>query len=216
MMFELLVIVYNKCLIFENEVLKICVDLIKLFIMQVDKFKGKVMIYDIEKLGVGFNYLMQDVYVNEKVMWEFVKVIGVIGLKLQLSMGVMMECILLGENLIGYNIIGLYVYVKVKKDKLIGYVFLKDYMQVVSCFVMVLKKVKNLNVVKLWVDYLLLKCGQMLIVNQVNLYVICMDVSGEMLVVSFMKEFGDLLKLIQIGIGLFVYFDQLKCFVFLK
>lgn len=71
----------------------------------------------------------------------------------------MMECVVLGENLVVYNIFGLYVIVCVKKDLLIGIVYLKDYMLVVLCVVMIVKKVKNLNVVKLWLDYILFKCG---------------------------------------------------------
>ncbi|MDI9654221.1 ABC transporter substrate-binding protein, partial [Burkholderia cenocepacia] len=77
--FEPLAIVYNKRLIPENEVPKTRADLIKLLTTQADKFKGKVTTYDIEKSGVGFNYLTQDAHVNEKVTWELVKAIGATG-----------------------------------------------------------------------------------------------------------------------------------------
>ena len=214
--FEPLAIVYNKRLIPENEVPKTRADLIKLLTTQADKFKGKVTTYDIEKSGVGFNYLTQDAHVNEKVTWELVKAIGATGPKLQSSTGAMMERISSGENLIGYNIIGSYAYAKAKKDKSIGYVFPKDYTQVVSRLATISKKAKNPNAAKLWVDYLLSKRGQTLIANQANLYAIRADVTGETSAASLTKELGDSLKPIQIGTGLLVYLDQSKRLAFLK
>ncbi|WP_423368742.1 ABC transporter substrate-binding protein [Burkholderia sp. LMG 32019] len=214
--FEPLAIVYNKRLIPENEAPTTRAELIKLLTSQADKFKGKVTTYDIEKSGVGFNYLTQDAHVNEKVTWELVKAIGATGPKLQSSTGAMMERISSGENLIGYNIIGSYAYAKAKKDKSIGYVFPKDYTQVVSRLATVSKKAKNPNAAKLWVDYLLSKRGQTLIANQANLYAIRADVTGETSAASLSKELGDSLKPIQIGTGLLVYLDQSKRLAFLK
>ncbi|KWF38119.1 ABC transporter substrate-binding protein [Burkholderia pseudomultivorans] len=214
--FEPLSIVYNKRLIPENEVPKTRADLIRLLTTQADKFKGKVTTYDIEKSGVGFNYLTQDAHVNEKVTWELVKAIGATGPKLQSSTGAMMERISSGENLIGYNIIGSYAYAKAKKDKSIGYVFPKDYTQVVSRLATISKKAKNPNAAKLWVDYLLSKRGQTLIANQANLYAIRADVNGETSAAGLTKELGDSLKPIPIGTGLLVYLDQSKRLAFLK
>ncbi|RBL65777.1 ABC transporter substrate-binding protein, partial [Pseudomonas sp. MWU13-2625] len=158
-----------------------------------------------EKSGVGFNALTQDAHLNEKVTWELMKAIGATGPKLQSSTGAMMERISSGENLIGYNIIGSYAYAKAKKDKSIGYVFPKDYTQIVSRLATVSKKSKNPNAAKLWVDYLLSKRGQTLIANQANLYAIRADVTGETSAASLTKELGDSLKPIQIGTGLLVY-----------
>ena len=214
--FEPLAIVYNKRLIPENEVPKTRADLIKLLTTQADKFKGKVTTYDIEKSGVGFNYLTQDAHVNEKVTWELVKAIGATGPKLQSSTGAMMERISSGENLIGYNIIGSYAYSKAKKDKSIGYVFPKDYTQVVSRLATISKKAKNPNAAKLWVDYLLSKRGQTLLANQADLFSIRADVEGETSMAGLTKQLGDSLKPIPIGTGLLVYLDQSKRLEFLK
>ncbi|WP_176113242.1 ABC transporter substrate-binding protein [Burkholderia cepacia] len=214
--FEPLAIVYNKRLIPENEVPKTRTDLIKLLASQPDKFKGKLTTYDVEKSGVGFNALTQDAHLNEKVTWELVKAIGKTGPKLQSSTGAMMERISSGENLIGYNIIGSYAYAKAKKDKSIGYVFPKDYTQIVSRLATISKKAKNPNAARLWVDYLLSKRGQTMIANQANLYAIRTDVTGETSAASLTKKLGDSLKPIQIGTGLLVYLDQSKRLAFLK
>ncbi|SMG00766.1 ABC transporter substrate-binding protein [Burkholderia singularis] len=214
--FEPLAIVYNKRLIANNEAPKTRADLIRLLQSQPERFKGKVTTYDIEKSGVGFNYLTQDAHVNEKVTWELVKAIGATGPKLQSSTGAMMERISSGENLIGYNIIGSYAYAKAKKDKSIGYVFPSDYTQVVSRLATISKKAKNPNAARLWIDYLLSQRGQTLIANQANLYAIRSDVNGETSAAGLSKALGDSLKPIQIGTGLLVYLDQSKRLAFLK
>lgn len=214
--FEPLAIIYNKRLLPENEVPQTRAELIKLLQSQPEKFKGKVTTYDIEKSGVGFNNLTQDVHVNAAMTWALVRAIGAAKPKLQSSTGAMMERISSGENLIGYNIIGSYAYARAKKDKSIGYVFLKDYTLVLSRLVAISKQAKHPNAAKLWVDYLLSKRGQTLLANQANLYTIRADVTGETSIAGLSKELGDALKPIPIGTGLLVYLDQSKRLAFLK
>jgi iron(III) transport system substrate-binding protein len=214
--YEPLAIVYNKRLVPANEVPQTRADLIKLLQTQADKYKGKVTTYDIEKSGVGFNYLTQDVRVNPQVTWDLVKAMGATGPKLQSSTGAMMERISSGENLIGYNILGSYAFAKAKKDPSIGYVYPKDYTLVVSRLITISKKAQNPNAAKLWVDYLLSKRGQTLLANQADLFSIRADVEGETSMAGLTKQLGDSLKPIPIGAGLLVYLDQSKRLEFLK
>jgi iron(III) transport system substrate-binding protein len=214
--YEPLAIVYNKRLLPANEVPQTRADLIKLLTTHADKFRGKVTTYDIEKSGVGFNYLTQDARVNPQVTWQLVEAMGALNPKLQSSTGAMMERISSGENLIGYNILGSYAFAKAKKDPSIGYVYPKDYTQVVSRLVTISKKAKNPDAAKLWVDYLLSKRGQTLLANQANLFSIRADVDGETSMAGLTKQLGDSLKPIPIGAGLLVYLDQSKRLEFLK
>ncbi len=214
--YEPLAIVYNKRLVPAGEVPQTRADLIRLLQTQTDRFKGKVTTYDIEKSGVGFNYLTQDVRVNPQVTWDLVRTMGATGPKLQSSTGAMMERISSGENLIGYNILGSYAFAKAKKDPSIGYVYPKDYTQVVSRLVTISKKAQNPNAAKLWVDYLLSKRGQTLLANQANLFSIRADVDGETSMAGLTRQLGDSLKPIPIGAGLLVYLDQSKRLEFLK
>ncbi|VVD74720.1 iron ABC transporter substrate-binding protein [Pandoraea anhela] len=214
--YEPLAIVYNKRLLPANEVPQTRVELIKLLQANPAKFKGKVTTYDIEKSGVGFNYLTQDARVNPEVTWELVGAMGALNPKLQSSTGAMMERISSGENLIGYNILGSYAFAKAKKDPSIGYVYPRDYTQVVSRLVTISKKAKNPNASKLWVDYLLSKRGQTLLANQANLFSIRADVDGETSMANLTQQLGSALKPIPIGAGLLVYLDQAKRLEFLK
>jgi len=214
--YEPLAIVYNKRLVAAGEVPQTRADLIKLLQSKPDQFKGKVTTYDIEKSGVGFNYLTQDARVNPQVTWDLVKAMGATNPKLQSSTGAMMERISSGENLIGYNILGSYALTKAKKDPSIGYVYPKDYTLVVSRLVTISKKAQNPNAAKLWVDYLLSQRGQTLLANQASLFSIRSDVDGETSMAGLTKQLGDSLKPIPIGSGLLVYLDQSKRLEFLK
>lgn len=214
--FEPLAIVYNMRLIPASEVPKTRTDLTRLLLSQSDRFKGKVTTYDIEKSGVGFNYLTQDVHVDGKATWELVRAIGACGPKLQSSTGAMMERISSGENLIGYNILGSYAYAKARKDKSIGYVFPKDYTQVVSRLVTISKRAAHPSAARLLTDYLLSRRGQTIIANDANLYSIRADVVGETSMAGLTKELGATLKPIEIGPRLLVYLDQSKRLAFLR
>ncbi|NPT37304.1 ABC transporter substrate-binding protein [Paraburkholderia xenovorans] len=214
--YEPLAIVYNKRLLPPGDVPQTRADLIKLLQARPEQFKGRVTTYDIEKSGVGFNYLTQDVRVNPQVTWNLVKAIGATGPKLQSSTGAMMERISSGENLIGYNILGSYALTKAKKDPSIGYVYPKDYTLVVSRLVTISKKAQNPNAAKLWVDYLLSERGQTLLANQAGLFSIRADVQGETSMAGLTKQLGDSLKPIPIGSGLLVYLDQSKRLEFFK
>ncbi|WP_425495336.1 ABC transporter substrate-binding protein [Pandoraea captiosa] len=214
--YEPLAIVYNKRLLPANEVPQTRMELIKLLQANPARFKGKVTTYDIEKSGVGFNYLTQDARVNPEVTWELVGAIGALNPKLQSSTGAMMERISSGENLIGYNILGSYAFAKAKKDPSIGYVYPRDYTQVVSRLVTISKKAKSPNAAKLWIDYLLSKRGQTLLANQANLFSIRADVDGETSMAGLTQQLGSALKPIPIGAGLLVYLDQSKRLEFLK
>jgi iron(III) transport system substrate-binding protein len=214
--YEPLAIVYNKRLVPGGDVPQTRADLIKLLQTKPDQFKGRVTTYDIEKSGVGFNYLTQDARVNPQVTWDLVKAMGAAGPKLQSSTGAMMERISSGENLIGYNILGSYALTKAKKDPSIGYVYPKDYTLVVSRLVTISKKAQSPNAAKLWVDYLLSQRGQTLLANQASLFSIRADVEGETSMAGLTKQLGDSLKPIPIGAGLLVYLDQSKRLEFLK
>ncbi|AXK38992.1 ABC transporter substrate-binding protein [Crenobacter cavernae] len=214
--YEPLAIVYNKRLLSPQEVPQTRAELVKLLRSKPGKFAGKVTTYDIEKSGVGFNYLTQDFRVSGPAIWTLVKAMGASGVKLQSSTGAMMERISSGESLIGYNILGSYAFAKAKQDPSIGYVYPKDYTQVVSRLALISKKAKNPNGARLWVDYLLSKRGQTILANQSDLFSIRADVVGETSMAGLTKQLGAAARPIQVGSGLLVYLDQAKRLDFMR
>jgi iron(III) transport system substrate-binding protein len=214
--FEPAVIVYNKRMVAADEVPQSHADFAKLLMTKTEKFKDKVTTYDIEKSGVGFMFITQDLRVGDKLLWDIAKGFGAVGVRVQSSTGTMLERISSGENLIGYNILGPYALVRAKKDPSIGVVIPKDYTLVLSRVQFISKTAKSPNAAKLWIDYILSKRGQTLIANESKLYAIRGDVTGETTSTELTQQIGAGLKPLQVNAMMLQYMDQNRRLAFLK
>jgi iron(III) transport system substrate-binding protein len=213
--FEPAVIVYNKRLMAADEVPATHADFAKLLVSKTDKFKDKVTTYDIEKSGVGFMFITQDLRVNDK-FWDIAKALGTVAVHVQSSTGTMLERISSGENLVGYNVLGSYALVRAKKDPNLGVVIPKDYTLVLSRVQFISKTAKNPNAAKLWIDYILSKRGQTIIANDSKLYAIRGDINSETNSSELTKIIGAGLKPLQVNVMMLQYMDQSKRQAFLK
>ena len=213
--FEPAVIVYNKRQVTGDEIPQTHADFVKLLTTKTDKYKDKVITYDIEKSGVGFMFITQDAVANSK-FWDLAKALGQVNVRVQSSTGTMLERVSSGENLLGYNVLGSYALVRAKKDPNLGVVIPKDYALVVSRVQFISKTAKHPNAAKLWMDYLLSKRGQTGIANDAKLYAIRSDVSGETTSAELTKEIGAGLKPLPVNTSLLTYLDQSKRLAFLK
>jgi iron(III) transport system substrate-binding protein len=213
--YEPIAFVYNKRLLAGDEIPQSHADLLRLMTQKMDKFKGKVTTYDIEKSGVGFMLITQDSKYNPA-FWDFVKALGAVGPRFQSSSGTMMERISSGENLLGFNIFASYAVLRAKKDPSIGIVLPKDYTLVMSRVMFASKTAKNPNAAKLWVDYILSKRGQTIVASQAELGSIRPDVEGEMTEAGLAKTLGDRAKPIPVSDELLGYLDQTKRLEFIK
>ena len=213
--FEPAVFVYNKRLVPADEVPHSHADLVKLLTTKAEKYQGKITTYDIEKAGVGFTFITNDLSVNPQ-FWDFAKTLGQAGVRVQSSTGTMLERISSGENQSGYNMLGSYALVRAKKDPSIGVSFPKDYTLVLSRVMFINKSAKNMNAAKLWLDYVLSKRGQTIIANDSQLFAIRADVTGETTSAELTKQLGTALKPLTVGPQLLQYLDQTKRLAFLK
>jgi iron(III) transport system substrate-binding protein len=212
--YEPIAFVYNKRLLSGDEIPQSHADLTRVMTQKIDKLKGKVTTYDIEKSGVGFMLITQDSKYNPH-FWEMVKALGAVGPRFQSSTGTMLERIGSGENLLGFNIFASYAVLRAKKDPSIAIVLPKDYTLIMSRVMFASKTAKNPNAAKLFIDYILSKRGQTVIANQ-ELGSIRSDVEGEMTAAGIAKTLGDKAKPIPVGPELLGYLDQTKRLEFIK
>src|SRR5574338_79607 len=185
--YEPIVFAYNKRLVKPEEMPQTHADLPKM--LGIDRFKGKLTSYDIEKSGVGFLLITQDAKAAPA-FWDIPKTFGATGARFYSSSGTMMERLSSGEHLVAYNLIGTYAILRAKKDPSIGIVMPKD--------------------------YTLSKRGQTILANQSDLGSIRADVEGEVTLGSLTKTLGASLKPIPVGPSLLTYLDQAKRLEFLK
>lgn len=213
--YEPIVIVYNKRLLSGDEIPQSHADLTRVMTQKIDKLKGKVTTYDIEKSGVGFLLITQDAKQNPA-FWDMAKALGAVGPRFQSSVGTMLERISSGENVLGFNMFESYAVLRAKKDPSIGIVVPKDYCLVMSRVLFISKTAGHANAAKLWLDYVLSKRGQTIVANQAELGSIRTDVEGEMTAAGLAKTLGDKARPIPVSDSLLVNLDQTKRLEFIK
>jgi iron(III) transport system substrate-binding protein len=205
--FEPVVIAYNKEMLAADQVPQTRSDLIRLLITEPDRFKGKIVTYNIEKSGLGFLFATQDANASQS-FWDLATALGNAGARFQLTTEAMLKRVASGKDLIAYNVLGSYALAEAKKSPSLGYVFPKDYTLVMSRIVFINQNAKNPNAAKLWLDYVLSKRGQTVIANRARLYSIRNDVEGETTASSLKQALGDSIKPIPVGPGLITYLSN--------
>ena len=213
--YEPAVFIYNKRLVAADEVPQDHVAFTKLINTKVDKFKGKVTTYDIEKSGVGFMFVVQDAKYFPGIK-DLERGFGASSYRVYSSTGNMLEKVSSGEHLLGYNVLGSYALVRAKKDQNLGVVLPKDYTLVLSRVMFVGKSAKNPNAAKLWADYVLSQRGQKLIGSDVELFSIRDDVDAEYTAAKLNKQLGGVVKPIAVSAEITEYLDSKKRLQFLS
>ncbi|HEY1328781.1 MAG TPA: ABC transporter substrate-binding protein [Casimicrobiaceae bacterium] len=213
--YEPAVFIYNKRLVTADEVPQDHAAFAKLINSKVDKFKGKVTTYDIEKSGVGFMFVVQDTKYFPG-MKDLEHGFGATSYKVYASTGNMLEKVSSGEHLLGYNVLGSYALVRAKKDPSLGVVLPKDYTLVLSRVLFIGKQAKNPNAAKVFTDYVLSQRGQKLIGSNVELFSIRDDVDAEYTAAKLDKELGSKVKPIPVAAEITQYLDPKKRLDFLN
>jgi iron(III) transport system substrate-binding protein len=196
--YEPAVFIYNKRLVTGDEIPQDHSGFSKVLSSHVDKYKGKVTTYDIEKSGVGFMFVVQDTRFFPG-MKDLEKAFGATSYKVYSSTGNMLEKVSSGEHLLGYNVLGSYALVRAKKDPNLGVVLPKDFTLVLSRVMFIGKKSQHPNAAKLWTDYVLSQRGQKMIGGEVELFAMRDDVEAEYTAAKLNKQLGGVVKPIPVG-----------------
>jgi iron(III) transport system substrate-binding protein len=212
--YEPAVFIYNKRLVTGDEIPQDHAGFAKVINSHVDKYKGKVTTYDIEKSGVGFMFVVQDTKYFPG-MKDLQKGFGATSYKVYSSTGNMLEKVSSGEHLLGYNVLGSYALVRSKKDPGLGVVLPKDYTLVLSRVMFIGKNAKNPNAAKVWTDYVLSQRGQKMIGGDVELFAVRDDVDAEYTAKKLNQQLGANVKPIPVGSEITAYLDSKKRLEFL-
>jgi two-component system, OmpR family, sensor histidine kinase TctE len=202
-------LVYNRRLLAPAEVPQSHRDLMRLLRERPERFRGKIVVYDVRKVGIGFLLATQD-----SSTWggyrDFVCRLRATNPQMLSGTSSMLERIASGESLLGYNLSGSYVIARAKIDPSIGYVLLRDYTLVLSRVAFIARRARHPNAARLWIDYLLSARGQRVLTERAQLFAIRRDVAGESTAVSLERQLGASLKPVAIGPGLLTYLDGSK------
>ncbi len=213
--YEPVVIVYNRRLVGEDEVPRSHADVLRLLREKADKYRGKVVSYDVEKSGIGYLLVTHDAKYNAD-FWELARTLGASGVRFRTSTATMLERISSGEHLLGYNILGSYARLRAAKDRNIGYVYPSDYTLVMSRVMLINKAARNPQAARLWLDYVLSRRGQALLANRAALGSIRADLDADMSPATLAKALGATPRPIALGAGLLASLDPVKRSDFLE
>lgn len=209
---EPLAIIYNKRLVPAEEAPRTREALINLLKTKADKYKGKVVTIDPEKIGSGLLYWTQETEMSPKT-WDLVRTLGQSDLKTYTSTGAMMERVGSGESLLGYQIVGSYALIAAQKNESLGVVIPEDYVMAVSRVALIPKNAPHPNAAKLFVDYLLSKRGQDLSAKRMFGTVRTDNADVVSAIPASMK---DKVRPIRLGPEVLTYLDQSKRMNFLR
>ena len=206
--YEPVVIVYNRRLVGEDEAPRSHADFLRLLRDKADKYRGKVVSYDIEKSGIAYLLITRDAKYNAD-FWELARTLGASGVRFRTSTATMLERISSGEHLLGYNVLGSYARLRAAKDRNIGYVYPRDYTLVMSRIMLINKEARNPQAARLWLDYVLSRRGQA-IANRTGLGSIRADLDTDA------AALGTTARPIALGAELVASLDAAKRSDFLK
>lgn len=213
--YEPAVFIYNKRLVTGDLIPQDHAAFARIINANVDKFKGKVTTYDIEKSGVGFMFVVQDSKYFPGLK-DLEKGFGATSYRVYASTGNMLEKVSSGEHLLGYNVLGSYALVRAKKDPSLGVVLPKDYTLVLSRVLFIGKQAKNPNAAKVFTDYVLSQRGQKLIGGAVELFAVRTDVDAEYTAAKLNKDLGNAVKPIPVSAEITQWLDPKKRLDFLS
>jgi iron(III) transport system substrate-binding protein len=199
--YEPITFVYNKRLVPAADVPQDHSALLALLDAKPAAYKGKITTYDPEKSGTGYLLANQDIKSFPQ-GWELFRAFGKSSVRLSTAAADMMECVISGEQTIGYGVFGSYALARSSKVSDLGIVMPKDYALIMSRVALITAKAKRPNAARLFLDYLLSRRGQDVIANRADLYSMRNDVPGEATAQRVAELIGDKARPIPISADL--------------
>lgn len=180
------------------------------------RWRGRVITYDIETAGAGYLLAQQDARMGGE-FWYLAQALGRCGALQSASTGDMLARIASGDLVLGYNLLGSYALSLAERGAAIGVIAPRDYTLVISRVAFISKRAPHPDGARLWLDFLLSREGQALLAHSATrLYTIRTDTQGEHTATALAERLGYALKPIGVGPGLLAGQDTLRKQAFLQ
>jgi len=205
--FEPAVIAYNPDLLAEAEVPRSHAELIALLESQPERFRGRVATYDIAVSGIGHLLASQDAQISSN-FWRLAAAFGRVDARLSGSSPEMLDRIVSGELILGYNLLGSYAFARQAAGLRLGVVVPEDYALVMTRVALIPRAAPDAELARAFVDYLLSPRGQALAAGVTGLGAIMPDISGPWSAGSIAGKTEGALQPIPLGPSLLVALDE--------
>lgn len=170
---------------------------------------GRIGTYDIERSGVGFLFMSRD---HEQFgdIWSVIKTMGASGVKVYSTSAAILERIVDGRFILGYNILGSYAADWASRNPDVGIILPKDYTVVMSRIGLVPEAASRPDLGKKYLEYLMSKEGQTILAKQLQIPAVNPDVTSDNTSHIMHEIHGTQLRPVPVSPGLMVYLDQVK------
>ncbi len=206
---------YDRRRLAAHEVPRTRRDFARLVESDPQRFRARVVTYDIERSGLGFLFATQDARTSG-LLWEVARALGAAQARGAATSAAMLQSLASGESLLAYNVLGTYALARMRDDPAIGFVQPQDYTLVASRIAFISRHATHPNAARLWLDHLLSRRGQGVLANRSGLYSLRSDVDLEPAAGASKFDAGARPKPIVIGPSLMVYLDRSKREDFLR
>lgn len=207
--FEPVCFAYNRQSLADENVPQTHAELARLLLEQPERFRNRLATYDPHHSGLGYLLHSQDLEANPVVFWNLIRVMAQVGLSTEPTSTQMLDRIVSGQTLLGYNVLCSYALSREYNEPRIGTVMPRDYTLVMSRIAFISRHAPHPDEAKIWLDYMLSRRGQA-IFNQIGLHSIRTDVEGEASAEALRKQLGIAFRPIVLNTGLLTYIDQRK------
>ena len=206
---------YDRRRLAAHEVPRTRRDFVRLIESDPERFRGKVVTYDLENSGLGFLFATQDAKTSG-LLWEVARALGAARTREVATSASMLQSLAAGESVLAYNVLGTYAQARMREDASIGFVHPQDYTLVGSRIAFISRRAAHPGAARLWLDHLLSGRGQSVLANRSGLFAVRSDVEPEPAAGSLRPGAGARPKPIVIGPSLMAYLDRSKRQDFLK
>jgi iron(III) transport system substrate-binding protein len=206
--------VYNRRLLRPDSVPQTHAELLRLLTEHPERFRRRLTAYDPHRSGLGYLLHSQDLEANPVLFWNLVTTLGAVGLDTEPTTAEMIDRIVSGRAVLGYNVLSSYALSRAAADARIGIVLPRDYTLVMSRIAFISRYAPHPDTARIWLDYLLSSHGQA-VLNRIGLLSVRSDVAGEGSAAELRNRLGKAFRPIVLGTALLTYLDRMKRQLFL-
>ncbi|PWC49602.1 histidine kinase [Azospirillum sp. TSA6c] len=208
-------IVYNRDLVPAEDVPRSREDLIHLLRDRKERYRGRVVTYNVEESGIGYLFATQDSVLTSQ-FWQLADALGENQARQMCCTSDMVDAIERGETYIGYNLLGSYARERQIHGAHIGIVLPSDYTLVMTRVALIPQRASAPELAGRFIDYLLSERGQSVVAGSTAFYSIQPTVGGPMSATHLQEEMRGPTQRIGLGPALLVFMDHLKRARFLQ
>ncbi|WP_280548121.1 ABC transporter substrate-binding protein [Halomonas sp. 11-S5] len=207
--FEPIVMVVNEAVIERFGEVRGHADLLVLLERHAETLKDRVVTYDPATSGAGYTYAIEESRLSPR-YWDLVAALGQAEAELVETTGEMLDGLIEGRYLVGYNLLGSYARDRLADQPQLRIVVPEDYALVTQRLALIPRQAPHPAAAERFLDYLIGETGQAVLARQTTLGAIHPALEGPGTATSLRQERGEALRPITLGPGLLATLDDLK------